>query len=236
MSAYSSLDLYTDGKYFELNPTWHIEDSAWKAQQIFKSIQRNHLNPNSVCEVGCGAGEVLSQLQHLMPRNCSFTGYEVSPQAFRLCEKRDKDRLKFRLTDALQDNEAYFDLVLAIDVFEHVEDYLSFLRELRKKGLHKIFHIPLDLSVQAVLRSTPIIKQRQTVGHKHHFTKDTALASLKETGYEIVDYFYTPYSFECRTRSFKRWLLGSSRKICYALNADLTVRIFGGWSLMVLTR
>jgi ubiquinone/menaquinone biosynthesis C-methylase UbiE len=236
ISSNSSQDLYRDGGYLELNPTWHVEHSSWKARQIFKCIQRNQLRPRSVCEVGCGAGEVLNQLLHLMPNDCSFTGYEISPQAFQLCEKRENDRLRFRLMNPFHDDKAYFDIVLAIDVFEHVEDYFGFLRQMRRKGQHKIFHIPLDLSVQSVFRSSPILKQRQTVGHMHHFTKDTALAALTDTTYEIVDYFYTPYSFSCSARSFKRLLVESIRKMSYAINADMTVRVFGGWSLMVLTR
>ena len=79
---------------------------------------------------------------------------------------------------------------MAIDVFEHVEDYFGFLRKLREKAEYKIFHIPLDLSVQTVLRSSPIIKGRKSVGHIHYFTKETALETLKDTGYEIIDYFY----------------------------------------------
>lgn len=236
ISSNSSQDLYRDGAYLELNPTWHVEDSPWKAGQIFKCIQRNQLRPKSVCEVGCGTGEVLHQLHLLMPNDCSFTGYEISPQAFRLCQTREKDRLRFRLANPLHNDEAYFDLVLAIDVFEHVEDYLGFLRQLRRKGQYKIFHIPLDLSVQSVFRSSPILKQRKTVGHIHHFTKDTALAALTDTTHEIVDYFYTPYSFNGPARSFTRLLLQSARSVSYAFDADMTVRVFGGWSLMVLTR
>jgi 2-polyprenyl-3-methyl-5-hydroxy-6-metoxy-1,4-benzoquinol methylase len=171
-----------------------------------------------------------------MPENCSFTGYEISPQAFQLCEKRQKERLRFRLENLLQDADAYFDLVLAIDVFEHVDDYLGFLTRLRRKGQFKLFHIPLDLSVQSVLRASQILKQRKTVGHLHHFTKETALAALTDTAYEILDCFYTPYSFACEAGSFTRTLLRSARKVSYALSADLTVRVLGGWSLMVLTR
>ena len=45
-----------------------------------------------------------------------------------------------------------FDLLLMLDVFEHVEDYIGLLRAVRSKAKQKLFHIPLDLSVQSVLR------------------------------------------------------------------------------------
>jgi hypothetical protein len=76
---------------------------------------------------------------------------------------------------------AHFDIVMAIDVFEHVEDYFGFLRKLRGKAEYKIFHIPLELSVQSVLRSSIIIEGRKSVGHIHYFTKETALETLKDT-------------------------------------------------------
>ena len=229
-------ELYRDGRYLDLNPTWHVEDSPWKAKQIFEMIRRNKLQPESICEVGCGAGEILSQLQLSLPDPVSFTGYEVSPQAFHLCRAKEKERLSFHLGDLLLQDEAHFDIVLAIDVFEHVEDCFGFVRRLRNKGQFKIFHIPLDLSVQAVLRGSPILRQRQSVGHLHYFTKETALAALADTGYKILDYSYTSHCIDLPARSFKNSLARLPRKIAYRLHQDLAVRILGGFSLMVLAQ
>lgn len=235
-SYVTSADLYTDGRYLELNPTWHVEHSPWKAEQIFKIIQRNSLRPNSVCEIGCGAGELLNQLHALMPHECSFTGYEISPQAFQLCKEREKERLRFHLKNLLNDDKAYFDLLLAIDVFEHIEDYFGFLRQLRGIGQYKVFHIPLDLSIQSVFRVSPILQVRRTFGHIHYFTKETALATLTDTGYEIIDCFYTPYSIDLPAQSLKSLLAKTVRKMSHSFFPDIAVRLFGGFSLMVLAR
>ena len=54
---------YNDGGYLSENPDWHVGDSPWKAQQIHKIIDRNKLSPRTICEVGCGAGEILRQLR-----------------------------------------------------------------------------------------------------------------------------------------------------------------------------
>lgn len=53
------VQIYDDGTYLTNNPTWHEEDSAWKSQQIMKIIDKNTLSFNTICEVGCGAGEIL---------------------------------------------------------------------------------------------------------------------------------------------------------------------------------
>jgi SAM-dependent methyltransferase len=229
-------ELYKNGRYLELNPTWHAEDSPWKAKQVFEMIRRNDLQPNSICEIGCGAGEVLNQLHLLLPGPVSFTGFEISPQAFQLCKTNEKERLHFHLDDLLLQDEAYFNIVLAIDVFEHVEDYFGFLRRLREKGQFKIFHIPLDLSVQTVFRGSPILRQRRSLGHIHYFTKETALAGLIDTGYEILDHFYTSHCIDLPAKSLKNSLARIPRKIAYQLHRDLAVRMLGGFSLMVLTQ
>lgn len=127
-------------------------------------------------------------------------------------------------------------MVLAIDVFEHVEDYFGFLRKLWEKAEYKIFHIPLDLSVQTVFRSSPILKERKTVGHIHYFTKETALETLKDTGYSIIDHFYTGGSLELPNRGWRANLLRIPRKLAFSLNKDLSVRLLGGYSLMVLAK
>ena len=226
---------YVTDEYLDTNPTWHAEDSPWKAGQILKVIQKNNLQPGSICEIGCGAGEILNQLFLQMHDNVSFVGYEISPYAFKLCQQKAKDRLDYKLKNLFDDTSAHYDIVMAIDVIEHVEDYFGFLRNLREKGTYKIFHIPLDMSVQNVLRNSTMLKGRKEVGHIHYFSKDTALAALRETGYEIIDYFYTPSVIVLST-SFKSSLMKLPRKVGFKINKDLAVRILGGYSLMVLTK
>jgi hypothetical protein len=227
--------MYQSGEYLEKNPTYHVEDSPWKAQQIFRMIQKHKLPPATICEVGCGAGEILKQLQALLPKDVEFYGYEISPQAYSLCQARENERLHFFCRDLLSESDINFDLLLCLDVFEHVEDYYGFLRGLRDKAEHKIFHIPLDLSVQWLWRSTPILREREQAGHLHYFTKETALATLRDAGYEVVDWFYTPGAI-ANPRSLKAKLASFPRRILSAVNQDLVVRILGGYSLLVLAK
>ena len=62
------MDRYTTGSYLESNPDWHVEDSAWKAEQVQAMLDRHSIAPRTVCEVGCGAGEVLRQLRDFTAR------------------------------------------------------------------------------------------------------------------------------------------------------------------------
>ena len=229
---------YTSSEYLDNNPTWHTEDSPWKATQILKIIKRNNLSPNSVCDIGCGAGEILNHLYMQMDKKTSFVGYDVSPYAFELCKPKIKDRLNFKMGNAFEDDNVLFDVVMAVDVFEHVEDYFGFLRNIQKKGLYQIFHIPLDLTVIGVLKMSPILKSRERFGHIHYFTKDIALAALRDAGLEIIDVFYTSWlqDLPLPKKTLRFFLLRRIHKIAFKLNKDLAVRILGGASLMVLTK
>ncbi len=228
--------MYGSGEYVDKNPSWHSEDSEWKAGQILKMMDRNRLLPNSMCEVGCGAGEILNGLHNRMPKHVVFSGYEISPQAFDICRQKEKERLKYYRGNMLESETPYSDIALAIDVFEHVEDYRGFLRQLRLKAAHKIFHIPLDLSVSSVLRGSPLANARKRVGHIHYFTKETAIETLKDTGYEILDHFYTAGSIDLPSKSLAASLARLPRQMIYRLHPDTAVRWLGGYSLMVLAR
>src|SRR5208282_2139793 len=101
-----------------------------------------------------------------------------------------------KLADITSEQNVCVDLMLVLDVLEHVEDYFSFLRAIRALARYKIFHFPLDISVQAVMRKNGLLKRRFDYAHLHYFSKETALETLRDTGYQIRDYFYAPRSNE----------------------------------------
>lgn len=237
MTTATQSKLYTNGQYLTQNPTWDAEDSPWKAAQIQKMLKKHNLQPTSICEVGCGAGEILTQLQKNLPKKTNLTGYDISPQAIKLAQPKQNDHLKFKLEDfANTDNATDCNLLLAIDVVEHVEDLYGFLKSLHSKAKYKIFQIPLDLSAQTVLREKPILANRKKVGHIHYFTKETALATLKDAGYQIVDNFYTGSLTDRSSKSIKNKLAKLPRKLLFKIAPDFTVRLLGGYSLLVLAK
>src|SRR5512146_2806150 len=134
-----SEELYTSGAYVEKVPDWHVEESAGKAWQILRLIKRNRLEPRTIADVGCGAGEVLRRLQMALPPQTRFVGFAISARAIELALTRANERITFTLGDIQQDTAAHFDVLLVLDVVEHVEDYFAFLRALKDKSDYKIF-------------------------------------------------------------------------------------------------
>lgn len=229
-------EAYLSGEYLAVHPHWHIEDSAWKAHQVLRMLSRNRIHPDTVTEVGSGAGAILAELQRGLDPSCQLKGYDISPQAHRLAASRTNERLNFFLGDyCIAPFREKVDLLLLMDVVEHVEDYVGFLRSVRDRSRHTVMHVPLDLSAQSVLRRTPE-KVRDSAGHLHYFTKDLFLAALKAAGYEVLDWNYTGAATELPASSFLMMLARWPRRLLFAFNRDLAARLLGGFSLLVLAR
>jgi SAM-dependent methyltransferase len=229
----SFLEGYKDGSYLKKNPTWHVEESPFKVKYILQLLRRNSLDVHSVCEAGCGVGEVLRLLQLEMPPGVELTGFDISPQAHELSAPRENEHLHFMLADITQESALHFDLLLVLDVIEHLEDYFSFLRAVRGISQYKIFHFPLDLSVQAVIRKDGLLKRRRDHDHIHYFSRETVLATLADAGYHVVDCFFAPRSNEIGP-NFVQKLFRLPRAALFALDQQLAVRTLGGYSFMIL--
>lgn len=227
--------IYTSGEYLAKNATWHAEDSPFKGRWIYEILSRNGVSPKSIGEIGCGVGEILVDLAARYP-DADLTGFEISPQALEIARTKQTGQLTFSDENILETGRSGFDVMIAADVFEHVPDYLGFLEKLRGAAEYKVFHIPLDMTAQLIARESPIISVRNEVGHLHYFSKYTALETLIYCGYEVIDWNYTDGSKELPNRNWKSKALNLPRGILNWINKDLSVRVLGGCSLMVLTR
>lgn len=226
-------DMYEGDEYGANNPSWHEADSPWKASKIATMMRRHGLGQGRICEIGCGTGEILINLADEFPE-AQFGGYEIAPQAYQRAVEKQSPRVSFHLADLLSEDITPYDLMLTIDVIEHVDDLYGFLTKLRTKAKYKIFHIPLDMSAQSVARSTPIMGLREGVGHIHYFYKDSALATLRDTGYRVIDHFYTASRLELPDQARSSKIMALPRRAAFKANPDLAVRVLGGYSLLVL--
>lgn len=233
-------DKYINGDYLNSTKSWHAEDSSWKASNILKIIKRNKIECNSIVEVGCGVGSILYELSKskLLPK-ITFSGYDISPQAIEIANKIPSDKIKFYCDDITLEKyqNLYFDVLLMIDVFEHIPNYMQFIDNTQTKAKYKVYHIPLDLHVSSVLRAS-FIKNRDTIGHIHYFTEESAIALLKDSGLEVIDYFLTDTAIDLYALhpSFSRLIANIPRRFFSLFSKSLSARLFGGYSLIVLAK
>lgn len=229
---------YTDGEYLKKVEDWHEGDSLWKAHKILKMMQKHKMAPNSICDIGCGAGEVLAEIQKNTDTGIDCKGFDISPQAISIANKKENTNLTFYNEDFLKSTVTPPDLLLLLDVFEHIPDYRGYLNSLRKKANQIIFHIPLDIAAKEVLRKSDyMVYMHKTYGHLHFFTKETALITLIDSGYEIVDYFYTDeLELEDNLKWIKPKLAYGIKKMMFGLNPGFTASLFNGYNLLVLAQ
>jgi SAM-dependent methyltransferase len=230
-------NMYTDGSYYKNNPTWDVEDSAWKAKKIAKLVQKNNIAINHITDIGCGAGAVIHELALQFPLVTEFRGYDISPDAIRLANKYSTERTRFYNEDFTAMATSKTDLLLLIDVVEHVEDYYGFLKKLSSRSHYFIFHIPLDLSCRTLLKPHVLLQQREAVGHLHYYSKEMVWWLLKDTGYTIIDWVYTkPNGDTGKSKNLKQGIKKLLRNFSYSVSPGLSDKLWGGYSLMILAR
>lgn len=224
---------YESGAYLAANPDWHMEDSPWKAANIARLLEETAPTFATAVEVGCGAGLILQELARRMPDR-QWAGYDISPDAEAFWARWADGPVRYARADFLEAGEPV-DLALAIDVFEHVEDYIGFLKRLRAKAKTFVFHIPLDMNAQGLIRGS-MLKSRAAVGHLHYFSKPTALATLQDAGYRILEARFTASSQHAgrSSRPLRTRIANLPRRLLFPVMPDRTALLFGGYSLLVL--
>ncbi len=226
---------YISHEYLHQNPTWDFEDSPWKARKVFEILTSASFKLSSICEVGCGAGGVLAELRQVFP-DAELFGYDIAPDAAKFWSQHAYAKISFKVGDFFALNQRRFDVLLLLDVIEHLENPFDFLRRMRTHADCFVFHIPLDLSASNIIRESPLLRARSKVGHIHYFTKHLALALVKECGYDVLDSRYTGAAFTSPKGNWMTRLAKLPRLLAYSLSKDVGVRLLGGETLMILAQ
>jgi SAM-dependent methyltransferase len=115
--------------------TLEAEDGHWWYQgrraivlDAVARLTRGHSGDVRTLDAGCGGGRLLVELSRIGP----VVGIEPSPASrSRSLERRAGDVLDASI-EALPFEDGHFDVVLSLDVLEHLDDDRAALRELRR--------------------------------------------------------------------------------------------------------
>jgi SAM-dependent methyltransferase len=224
---------YVGGDYGAANPDWHRSDSPYKEAQLARVLERNGLVPRRVADLGTGVGEVPYLLAERFPA-AAVVAYDVAPEA--IAAAREHPRVDYRVGEFPDDGER-FDLLLLMDVIEHVVDPVAFLRRAGSYAQHVALHIPLDLSLEWLWKGTPLVEERRSVGHLHHFNRELALEVLRDGGLDVVDWDYTPWGIDLSTPGRRSTRIEKRlRQAAFRARPDLYARAARGVSLLALAR
>ncbi len=225
--------IYQSGEYLRQNESWHEEDADYKFRYLARLVDKHGLSPKVVLDAGCGTGRGSRLIaEHYGAR---VDGFDVSPQAIARARELNVVPLVRYHQAPIEQAPSHYDLGVSFDVFEHIDDYVGFLRELRRHAPRWIMHIPLDLNVFSVVRDAHMTA-RSTFGHLHYFSETSALATLEYCGYSVRDVLHTPgFRQHMRTRPTLRSMPALlPRMMLFRLSPRFCARWLGGVSLMVL--
>ena len=122
-------NIYIDNDYWNKNSDYHESDAEYKALNTLSLLSKINLKKNSkILDLGCGSGKYLYVLSNYIDGN--FYGVDISSNSIDRANKLfKKDNLKFEKKNLDELKNEKFDLIILNDVFEHVEDYIKFLKE-----------------------------------------------------------------------------------------------------------
>ncbi len=239
----NDINRYISGEYTKKNHSYHTEDSSFKWNNFIKILNSTNFEfgkINSITDIGCGIGKILDEAKksNLFNDKCKFIGYDINPDAIELAKKNFKEII-FSNEDFINLDKNESDLIIAADVFEHIEDSHNFLRKLKNKGNFFLFNIPLEISLLSMIRSKNIFQHsHEKVGHLHFYTKKTAILLLESCGYKIVECIFANNRLQefRNKKELRKFVIGFPQYLLGLLSKDLASNIFGGFSLVVLAK
>jgi len=184
-------------EYINKNPSLGLEQASLKAKQILGFL--GDIEINSLLDIACGAGGITAILEHeLKPKET--VGLDISSEMIRVAKSKDTDKA---ITWLCQDIFNYcpdrkFDLVTCIDIIEHVEDDLRFLKKVSSFGKKVLVKVPMEDSIldNKIIRTLkirdPWKESENRYGHIHHYNEKQLLELFDKSGFKLIKQGYIP--------------------------------------------
>jgi len=157
---------------------WHVG-----RRDILKTFLERFLKSrkNQILEIGCGTGgnlEVLSQFGKVI-------GLDISEQALSFCKKRGFNNLVLGRAEKTNFSSESFNLVVALDVLEHIKEDEAALKEawrILKKGGHFLATVPAYQFLWS--------EHDEALGHQRRYSISDFSKKLNKSGFDILKRSY----------------------------------------------
>ncbi|WP_273277812.1 class I SAM-dependent methyltransferase [Methanothrix soehngenii] len=200
-------DLYIKDEYIKKNPSLHEEDSEWKIHKIIPLvdmlIKKNYINSYEInlLDVGGGAGLILKEISNYIE---SFYKIRVNRYALDLSPGmlavQGKNNPNAQLLNedicrtSLRNKE--IDIVLMIDVIEHIPNSAKALQELGRISRFAIFKVPLEDSLISNIwnflkQGKPRQNAIDTIGHINIYNSINLKRLIEKNGGSILNSYFT---------------------------------------------
>ena len=200
-------DIYNDNSYLEKNPSLHTEDSKFKFQNIKRFLSSIEVKNNriKILDIGGGAGIIGKLVLEYFQESgiiVTFHSLDLSTQMLKIQLKNNPQIKKIINCSINECPKSNYDLVLMIDVIEHIEGKEDSAKILNKLGKNIIYNIPIEINFFDILKYLKSFfryykRQKKRWGHIHFFSFTSSQSFLKRH-YKIIDSYFQPYCFHYR--------------------------------------
>jgi ubiquinone/menaquinone biosynthesis C-methylase UbiE len=176
-----------DWRYQEL---YELEDQHWwfrsRRRFVWALLHRAGAESSTrLLDAGCGTGRNLVEFGALVPE---AEGVDLSEEAVAFCHRRGLDGVRQARLEELPFADDRFDLVVATDVIEHIEDDRRALVELQRvatPGAHLVVTVPAYSWLWS--------QHDESLHHHRRYTLRRLRSAMAGTGWEpiVSSYYYT---------------------------------------------
>jgi SAM-dependent methyltransferase len=157
------------------------------------------LGVHSVLDVGCGSGENLVALSRAMP-HLALSGVDVSPEALTLASRRVPGVRLCELDAQRNKLDERFDLVMALQVIEHLPDDVAALRNMAAMANRWV----LVTTMRGRMR-----RSEPAIGHLRNYSNGELHRKAADAGLDVVDLYGWGFPFYSPLyRTVVEWLPG----------------------------
>ena len=143
------------------------------------------LKVGTVLDVGCGSGDNLAALAQTMP-HLVLAGVDVSSEALEIADRRVPGANLRKLDVQCERLNERFDLVMAIQVMEHLEDDLSALRNMALMANRWV----LITTMRGRMR-----RSERAIGHVRNYSDRDLRNKAASAGLNVVEIFGWGFPF-----------------------------------------
>ena len=178
----SQIEVLSPAKSVSMADEWfEIADQdhfwmRWRFDVLRRELRRLGITPGKTLEIGCGHGVLRHQMEEAY--EIPVDGCDLNSYALEMAPEGRGRLLIYNIFDRLPVMCGAYDMILLMDVIEHLEDDLCFLqaslKHLRPGGIVAI-NVPAHMALYS--------KYDKVAGHKRRYTSERLASFFEKTGF-----------------------------------------------------
>lgn len=248
-------EFYTSDRFMEANLS-HEVDSPWKTEQMkpFCDLLLQHeLSPTiTILDVGGGTGLILRDISNYIVkkhrRKIKQMSLDLSPGFLQL-QMKNNPGLADVYNNSIEStplSEKEVDLVLMIDVLEHLYNLEACYRELKRIAKYVLIKVPLEKNLTVSILDLLIDYKRMRssedgVGHLHFYNYHSIKRELEENLGTVMLFRYTDvFSYllnseqRLSTLSLSKVIYCNIARLFYKISPHFTSLIFNDFAMILV--